>query len=56
MNKKRLGIEFVLIAVAVLLATGLTEWRQARQNKKQAEISFQNIIEEIQDNFEGTSR
>ena len=51
-NKQRLTFEFLSIVVAVVLAMGLTEWRQNALNKKQAEVSFQNILKEIDKNFE----
>lgn len=51
-NKQRLTFEFLSIVVAVVLAMGLTEWRQNALNKKQAEVSFQNILKEIDKNFD----
>jgi hypothetical protein len=50
--KQRLLFEFLSIVVAVVLAMGLTEWRQDDLNKKQAMISFQNILKEMDQNFE----
>jgi hypothetical protein len=50
--KQRMTFEFLSIVLAVVLAMGLTEWRQNALNKRQAEVSFQNIIKEIEDNYE----
>lgn len=54
MNKgfKRIIFEFLSIVVAVLLAMGLTEWRQEILNKRQAEKSYESILEEVQNNHE----
>ncbi len=45
-------MEFFSILIAVVLGMSLTEWRQTFLNHRQAKESFQNIIEEIQDNYE----
>lgn len=47
---KKVVFEFLSIVIAVVLAMGLTEWRQDILNHRQAEESYQNIIEEIQNN------
>ena len=49
---KRLGFEFFSIVVAVVLAMGLTEWRQNVLNKQQSQISFENILDEIRNSTE----
>ena len=47
---RNLVFEFLSIVIAVVLAMTLTEWRQTVLNYRQAESSFENIIEEIRDN------
>lgn len=49
--KQRLFFEFFSIVIAVVLAMGLTEWRQNILNERQAEVSFNNILGEIDKNF-----
>jgi hypothetical protein len=49
--KQRLIFEFLSIVIAVVLAMGLTEWRQKILNERQAEVSFNNILGEIDKNF-----
>lgn len=51
-NTRRATFEFLSIVVAVVLAMGLTEWRQDYLNKRLAQKSFANIVEEIQENLE----
>ena len=48
---KRVIFEFLSIVVAVVLAMGLTEWRQEVLNKKQAEKSYKSIVEEVRSNY-----
>lgn len=48
---KKVVFEFLSIVIAVVLAMGLTEWRQDILNHRQAEESYQNVIEEIQNNY-----
>ena len=48
----RIIFEFLSIVVAVVLAMGLTEWRQDYLNRQLAEKSFQNIVAEISENLE----
>lgn len=48
---KKVVFEFLSIVIAVVLAMGLTEWRQDILNHRQAEESYKNIIEEIQNNY-----
>lgn len=52
LNTRRAIFEFLSIVVAVILAMTLTEWRQDHLNRRLAQQSFTNIIEEIQDNLE----
>ncbi|WP_286755267.1 hypothetical protein [Roseivirga sp. UBA838] len=47
---RKAGFEFFSIVVAVVLAMTLTEWRQDYLNKKLAQQSLLNIIEEVQEN------
>lgn len=47
---RKVVFEFLSIVIAVVLAMGLTEWRQDILDHRQAEESYQNIIEEIQNN------
>lgn len=49
---KQVAFEFFSIVVAVVLAMALTEWRQDYLNKKQAKLSFQNILHEVRLNLE----
>ncbi len=51
-NFQQVGFEFLSIVVAVILAMALTEWRQDVLNRKQAEVSFQNILQEIGENID----
>ncbi|WP_323755599.1 hypothetical protein [Roseivirga sp.] len=51
-NGKQIAFEFISIVVAVVLAMALSEWRQDFLNKKQADLSFQNIISEVENNIE----
>ena len=48
---RKVLFEFLSIVIAVLLAMGLTEWRQDILNHRQAEESFKNVIVEIQSNY-----
>lgn len=50
-NSRKVLFEFLSIVIAVLLAMGLTEWRQDILNHRQAEESYKNIVEEIQNNY-----
>ena len=47
---KRAILEFASIVVAVVLAMSLTEMRQNHLNKKLAQQSLANILEEVEDN------
>ena len=49
-NMKRAVLEFASIVLAVVLAMSLTEIRQNYLNKKLAQKSLVNIIEEVQNN------
>lgn len=49
-NFRRASFEFLSIVVAVVLAMALTEWRQDYLNRKLAQQSLNNIIEEVQEN------
>jgi hypothetical protein len=49
---KQVAFEFFSIVVAVVLAMALSEWRQDFLNRKQADLSFQNIISEVEINIE----
>ena len=49
---KRAVFEFASIVVAVVLAMGLTEWRQDVLNRQQAERSYQSILEEVRINHD----
>uniref|UniRef100_UPI0040476BB2 hypothetical protein n=1 Tax=Roseivirga sp. TaxID=1964215 RepID=UPI0040476BB2 len=49
---KQIAFEFFSIVVAVVLAMALSEWRQDFLNRKQADLSFQNIINEVESNFQ----
>lgn len=49
---KQIAFEFFSIVVAVVLAMALSEWRQDFLNRKQADLSFQNIISEVEINIE----
>lgn len=51
-NARKATFEFLSIVVAVVLAMALTEWRQEYLNRKLAEQSFRNIVEEIKENYE----
>jgi len=51
-NTRKATFEFLSIVVAVVLAMGLTEWRQDYLNERLAQKSFANIVEEIQENLE----
>lgn len=48
---KKIIFEFFSILVAVVLAMGLTEWRQEVLNHRQAEKSFDNVLEEVARNY-----
>lgn len=48
---RKVIFEFLSIVIAVVLAMGLTEWRQDILNHRQAEESYKNIIEEIRSNY-----
>jgi len=50
LNLKRAIIEFSSIVVAVILAMSLSEMRQSYLNEKLAEVSFKNIVLEVQHN------
>ncbi|WP_420384697.1 hypothetical protein [Roseivirga sp.] len=47
---RRATFEFLSIVVAVVLAMALTEWRQDYLNRKLAQQSLKNIIEEVSEN------
>lgn len=49
-SAKRAVLEFASIVVAVVLAMSLTEMRQNYLNKKLAQKSLANILEEVRDN------
>lgn len=49
-NFRKASFEFLSIVVAVVLAMALTEWRQDYLNRKLAQQSLNNIIEEVQEN------
>lgn len=49
-NSQRAIFEFFSMLIAVVLAMGLTEWRQNHLNRKEAQESYLNILLEIQDN------
>ena len=51
-NIRRASFEFISIVVAVVLAMALTEWRQDYLNRKLAQQSLDNIVEEVQKNRE----
>ena len=51
-DRRKAFFEFLSIVVAVVLAMGLTEWRQDYLNRRLAEKSFQNIVVEITENLE----
>jgi len=51
-NTRRAIFEFLSIVIAVILAMTLTEARQNYLNKKEAKVSYGNILEEIVDNRE----
>lgn len=51
-SMKKIAFEFLSIVVAVLLAMGLSEWRQDVLNKRQAEKSFNSILDEVSSNCE----
>ena len=55
-DTRRAIFEFLSIVIAVILAMTLTEARQNYLNKKEAEISYKNILEEIVSNREGLLR
>ncbi len=48
---KKVVFEFLSIVIAVVLAMGLTEWRQDILNHRQAEESYKNVLKEIQSNY-----
>lgn len=43
--------EFGSIVIAVVLAMGLTEWRQSYLNHKMADVAFEKIVIEVQENL-----
>ena len=47
---KKASLEFLSIVIAVVLAMGLTEWRQDYLNKKRAQESFDRILVEVKSN------
>jgi hypothetical protein len=51
-NTRKALFEFCSILIAVVLAMGLTEWRQEVLNNNQAEKSYKSILEEIQNNHD----
>lgn len=51
-NTRKAIFEFSSIVIAVVLAMGLTEWRQSYLNHKMADASFDKIVLEVRDNLE----
>ena len=51
-DSRKAFFEFMSIVVAVVLAMGLTEWRQDYLNQRLANKSFGNILVEIRENLE----
>ncbi|GAB5525828.1 MAG: hypothetical protein Roseis2KO_37000 [Roseivirga sp.] len=51
-NTRKAIFEFASIVIAVVLAMGLTEWRQSYLNHKMADASFDKIVLEVRDNLE----
>lgn len=51
-NTRKALFEFSSIVIAVVLAMGLTEWRQSYLNHKMADASFEKIVLEVKDNLE----
>lgn len=51
-NTRKAIFEFASIVIAVVLAMGLTEWRQSYLNHKMADASFNKIVLEVRDNLE----
>ncbi len=51
-NIRKAIFEFASIVIAVVLAMGLTEWRQSYLNRKMAEASFNKIVLEVRENLE----
>ncbi len=51
-NTRKALFEFLSIVIAVVLAMGLTEWRQSYLNHKMADASFDKIVLEVKDNLE----
>ncbi|MCE7994837.1 MAG: hypothetical protein HEP71_22870 [Roseivirga sp.] len=49
-NTRKAIFEFSSIVIAVVLAMGLTEWRQSYLNHKMAEASFEKIVQEVREN------
>lgn len=52
LNTRKAIFEFSSIVIAVVLAMGLTEWRQSYLNHKMAAESFEKIVQEVRDNVE----
>lgn len=44
--------EFGSIVIAVVLAMGLTEWRQSYLNRNMAEATFEKVVQEVSANLE----
>ncbi len=55
-NTRKALFEFLSIVIAVVLAMGLTEWRQSYLNHKLADASFDKIVLEVKDNLEELQR
>lgn len=50
-NTRKAIFEFGSIVLAVVLAMGLTEWRQSYLNHKMADASFEKIVLEVRENL-----
>lgn len=55
-NTRKALFEFSSIVIAVVLAMGLTEWRQSYLNHKMADASFEKIVLEVKENLEELQR
>ena len=55
-NTRKAIFEFGSIVIAVVLAMGLTEWRQSYLNHKMADASFEKIVLEVRENLEGLKK
>lgn len=51
-DTRKAVFEFASIVIAVVLAMGLTEWRQSYLNHKMADASFDKIVLEVRENLE----